>query len=387
MSVALFTSRPRVLFVDDEPQFLAAITRSLRTSQFDVSTASNGTAALELLRNNGPFAVLVSDLKMPGMGGVELLREAHRIAPDTCRVLFTGQLDIEHAMSAVNDGAIFRFIVKPCAIIVVATTIKAAAEQYRLITAERVLLEQTLRGSVQALTDVLALASPMAFGRAARSRQSVAALAAAMRLDESWYVEIAAMLSHMAFVTLPTATLEKVFRGEALCETEQAMVARLPVVTEQVLNNIPRLEAVREILRYSRKRFDGGGEPAGGPSGEDLPWGARALKIIFDLDTIESEGQSLLQAFEILRARQGWYDPIILKELAELRTQQKEPEIRTLRLESIRPGMTLAADIYTKYGVLYMARGQEITPSGLEKLNNWALQLEDTQTIRVFIHD
>jgi response regulator RpfG family c-di-GMP phosphodiesterase len=387
MSAAPPTSRPRVLFVDDEPDFLAAITRSLRSSQFEVSTAGNGASALETLQKNGPFAVLVSDLKMPGMGGVELLRQAHRIAPDTCRVLFTGHLDIENALAAVNDGAIFRFIVKPCAIVVVAATIKAAAEQYRLVTAERVLLEQTLRGSVQALADVLALASPMAFGRATRLRKSVSALAAAMHIDESWHVEIAAMLSQMAYVTLPPETLEKVFRGEPLNEREQAMIARLPTVTEQVLNKIPRLEPVLEILRYSEKHFDGSGTPAGGLAGEELPWGARALKIIFDLDAIEKEWESAAQAFDILRAREGWYDPAILKAYAEIQTHQRQPDVRDLPLESICPGMILDADIKTKYGVLYMARGQEITASGLEKLKNWSMQVSDLDTVRVQIRN
>src|SRR5690348_10604530 len=157
--IAAQTAKPRVLFVDDEQDFLSAIARNLRTSHFEVLTASSGALALDALRTGPPFAVLVSDLRMPGMGGVELLRQARLTSPDTSRVLFTGQLDIDHALSAVNDGAIFRFMVKPCPIITVVTTVKAAAEQYRLITAERVLLGQTLTGCIQALSEVLGLAS------------------------------------------------------------------------------------------------------------------------------------------------------------------------------------------------------------------------------------
>ena len=133
MNLALQTdSKPRVLFVDDDADFLAAMARSLRSTQFEVTTACSGSSALDILERRGPFAVLVSDLRMPGMGGVELLGHARRLAPDTSRVLFTGQLDIEHALSAVNEGAIFRFIVKPCSTVMVATTIKAAMEQHRL---------------------------------------------------------------------------------------------------------------------------------------------------------------------------------------------------------------------------------------------------------------
>lgn len=379
------SARPRVLFVDDEPDFLAAITRSLRSSQFAISTAPSAAVALEMLKTQAPFAVLVSDLRMPSVSGVELLRQARLIAPDTSRVLFTGQLDIEHALSAVNEGAIFRFIIKPCAIIGVISTLRAAAEQYRLVTAERVLLEQTLRGSIQALSEVLGLASPVAFGRATRVRQTVSDLATAMHIEEKWQVEIAAMLSQIGCVTLPPSTMEKVGRGEPLSEPEKAMISRLPGTTEQVLSHIPRLEPVIDILRYSRKRFDGGGIPAGYPCGEEIPWGARALKIVLDLDDLELEHGSASLAFDTLLGRAGWYDPAILKALAEIRTHHAQSQVREVSLASVLPGMVLAKDLRARNGVLYMARGQEITASALEKLKNWSSQFQDVQAIRVVV--
>jgi hypothetical protein len=95
---------------------------------------------------------------------------------------------MDRAIAAVNEGAIFRFITKPCSRVVLALTLKGAVEQHRLITAERVLLEQTLRGSIKALTDVLGLASPMAFGRATRLRHSVSGLISAMGIVQGWHV-------------------------------------------------------------------------------------------------------------------------------------------------------------------------------------------------------
>jgi response regulator RpfG family c-di-GMP phosphodiesterase len=378
-------SKPRVLFVDDDADFLAAMARSLRSSQFEVTTASSGSSALEILQRSGPFAVLVSDLRMPGMGGVELLGHARRLAPDTSRVLFTGQLDIEHALSAVNEGAIFRFIVKPCSTVMVAATIKAAMEQNRLVTAERVLLEQTLRGSIQALTDVLGLTSPIAFGRATQLRQTVCALASSMRIAESWHVEIAAMLSQIGYITLPPTTLEKVYKGEVLSRPEQAMLSRMPAVAEQVLSHIPRLEPVLELLRYSQNRYDGAGVP-GGPAGEQLPWGSRVLKVILDLDALEREYESQSLAFDTLLGRKGWYDPAILQTLVEIRKHTPQSEVREIPLADLVPGMILAKDVRCRNGTLYLARGQEITPSGLEKLKNWSSQLYDTDAIRVLIN-
>jgi len=379
-------TKPRVLFVDDDADFLAGMARSLRSREFEVVTASSGDAALDILRKSGPFAVLVSDLRMPGMGGVQLLGLARRIAPDTSRVLFTGQLDIEHALSAVNEGAIFRFIVKPCATVVVAVTIKAAIEQYRLVTAERVLLEQTLRGSIQALTDVLALASPVAFGRATQLRQTVCALASSMSIAESWHVEIAAMLSQIGYITLPPSTLEKVYNGEVLSQAEQAMLTRMPGLAEQVLSHIPRFDPVLEILRYSQNRFDGSGAPPASPAGEQLPWGARVLKVILDLDALERVYESQSFAFDTLLGRKGWYDPAILQALVEIRKHNPQSEVREIQLADLAPGMILAKDVRCHNGVLYLARGQEITPSGLEKLKNWSSQLYEADAIRVLVN-
>ncbi len=381
------TARPRVLFVDDEPDLLAGMARNLRSEHFEVTTAPGGDAALELMRGAGPFAVIVSDLRMPGMDGATLLRITHELFPDTVRVLFTGQPDMDRAIAAVNEGAIFRFMTKPCSRVVMALTLKGAVEQHRLITAERVLLEQTLHGSIQALTDVLGLASPMAFGRATRLRYSVSGLIAAMGISGGWHVEVAAMLSQIGYVILPPTTLERVYHGEPLGEAERAMLERIPAVTGQILGNIPRLEPVQEILRYQYKHFDGTGHPSDTLRGGDIPWGARALRVAYDLDALEGEGLSMSLAFDTLRGRDGWYDPAIVEALAGVRNSERRYEIRELPLASVRPGMILARDVTTKNGILFLARGQEVTASMLEKLKNFSAGLTRDESLRVIVRD
>lgn len=367
--------KPRVLFVDDEPDLLEAMMRGLRSEHFAVATAVGGAAALEMLQHAGPFAVIVSDLNMPGMDGVTLLRLARQVVPDTVRVLFTGQPDLERSIAAINEGAIFRFITKPCSRVSLALALKSAVEQYRLMTAERVLLEQTLHGSIQALTGILALTNPMAFGRAARLRQTVRLLAAACGVTEHWAVEVAAMLSQIGCVILPPATLERVYRGEALSEGEQSMVRRMPDIVEQVISNIPRLEPVQEILRL----YDNPPEACG--SGQSLPWGARALKLAVDLDVLESQGVPVADACQRLRENRDTYDPEMLERLAEIRNSEQRGQLREVPVAGLLPGMVLAQDVRTREGELFAARGQEVTPSLLAKLLNFttcAGALEET---------
>ena len=162
----------RILLVDDEPLVLEGLARQLGW-EFDVSTAQSGARALELVQSEGPFAVVISDMRMPNMDGAEFLERARALDPDMVRVLLTGQSDLLQAIRAVNHGQLFRFLSKPCPPDVLVPTIQDAVRQHRLLTAERELLEKTLRGSVQTLLDTLALAQPDTFGRARRVEQYV----------------------------------------------------------------------------------------------------------------------------------------------------------------------------------------------------------------------
>jgi DNA-binding NtrC family response regulator len=102
-----------VLFVDDEPHLLEGITRSLRT-HFDIRTASSAAQGLQIVKTCGPFAVVVSDMRMPEMNGAQFLSQVRQYAPDTVRIILSGQADMQQTIAAVNEGNIFRFISKPC---------------------------------------------------------------------------------------------------------------------------------------------------------------------------------------------------------------------------------------------------------------------------------
>jgi EAL domain-containing protein (putative c-di-GMP-specific phosphodiesterase class I) len=106
---------PRILLVDDEPAILAGLRRLLR-GEFEIVTATGAAAGLELLERQGPFAAVVSDMRMPVMDGARFLARARVVAGDTVRILLTGHADVETAISAVNDAHIFRFLTKPCPI-------------------------------------------------------------------------------------------------------------------------------------------------------------------------------------------------------------------------------------------------------------------------------
>jgi response regulator RpfG family c-di-GMP phosphodiesterase len=376
----------RVLCVDDEPNVLEGLRRTLR-GQYRVTTAVGGAAGLEAIQRDGPFAVVVSDLRMPEMDGVAFLSRVRNVSPDTVRVLLTGQADLDAAIAAVNEGHIFRFLSKPCAQPTLLQALDAAAEQHRLITAERVLLEQTLYGSIKALTDILALAVPSAFGRAVRAKAHLGELAARVGIYGQWQVEVAAMLSQIGCVTIPPEIASRIYGGHWLSAEEQAMADRLPLVAEGLIASIPRLETVRDILAYHRKHYDGSGEPYDSVSGDAIPWGGRALRIVLDFDELQARGFSTGLALDTLRGRAGWYDHEILEAFAELPSvREADVDVYDIPLRSLQPGMVFAEDVKTTMGVLFIARGQEVTSTLLERIQNLPRIIEVVEPVKVAVH-
>ena len=158
----------RVLCVDDEPMVLEGLERNLG-DHFDVVTAASGQDALTMISAQPPFAAIVSDMRMPQMNGAELLSRVRQLVPDTTRILLTGHSETSAAISAVNDGHIFRFLAKPCAPDVLRRHLIDAVRQHELITSERQLLANTLNGAIQMMSDLLAIAIRRAAPRPRRS--------------------------------------------------------------------------------------------------------------------------------------------------------------------------------------------------------------------------
>ena len=157
----------KILLVDDELNVLLAYQRHIR-NKFTVIMAESGDKGIAALKEQGPFAVVVSDYRMPGMDGIQFLSQSHKLAPDTVRIMLTGYANVDSAVNAVNEGNIFRFLTKPCTPEMFINALTAGVEQYKLVTAERELLEKTLKGSIKVLTDILSILSPVAHWQTSR---------------------------------------------------------------------------------------------------------------------------------------------------------------------------------------------------------------------------
>jgi response regulator RpfG family c-di-GMP phosphodiesterase len=364
-------SSATLLLVDDEPRVLLGLSAYLK-SRYTVHTAESGPQGLKRLAADPSISVIVSDMRMPGMDGAQFLARARLIAPLTVRLLLTGQADIGSAIAAINEGQIFRFLTKPTAPALFLSTIEAAVAQHRLITAEKVLLEQTLRGSLRTMTEILALANPMLFGRAGRIKRVVTELAQKLGAEDHWQIEVAAMLSQIAQVSLPAEVAEKLSRAADLSPEERAMVARLPEATDQLLAHIPRLEAVRVMLANAQEPFRQ--SEAIQPEAETqlVTLGAKLIKAATVFDALTQSGLSSADAVGIMRAQRQRFDQQVVNALGELHAAADDrKEIIGVPVGNLLAGMVLAEDLMTRAGVLLVARGIEVTSTFLERLRNY----------------
>jgi response regulator RpfG family c-di-GMP phosphodiesterase len=362
-------NRPRVLCVDDDKSVLEGLSRALRT-RYTVVTALSGRGALDTLEDaEQPFDVVISDLSMPDMSGVELLREVRAAYPSTSRVLLTDFADLRSVTAAINEGHILRLLFRPVSADDLNSAIDAAVEHHRLRTAERELLEKTLRGSVEALVSTLAIASPATFARSSRVKKLATDLAVAMGVKHPYEVELAAMLSQIGAVALREAVVDKLNRGLPLTDDDEAELDQLPRLAERVLANIPRLDNVRGIVRYQRKDFDGNGVPPDGTWGEQVPLGARLLRVANDLDLLETAGNTGPEAIVIMRSREGRYDPAVL-DAAETLVHGRRSGVAAIKVSELAEGMVLAHDLADSNGVLVVGRGFTVTEALVARLGD-----------------
>jgi hypothetical protein len=258
-------------------------------------------------------------------------------------------------------------------------------EKTRELTAERTLLEQTLQGSVKVLTDVLALVSPIAFGRASRLKRYVRHMAQSLGLSEVWQFELAAMLSQVGCVTFPTETLEKMYAGQPLSPEEQQMVAAYPTVGHDLLRHIPRSGAIAAMITHQQDPCGPDTTRHNPRQREAVTLGAQLLKVALDFDRLITHGLSYQQAVTELLTHPHVCDPVMVATLRSLAVDDMEMVAQMVTVHGLCPGMVLAEEIRTKTGVLLIDKGHEVTWVLMERLHRFAQKVGIVEPFRVLV--
>lgn len=343
----------RILLVDDEVNLLQSLRRNLR-GRYELTLAEGGEAGLEQLRTSGPFAIVVSDMQMPEVDGLTLLRHAKDLSPDTVRIMLTGNVDQETAVKAVNTGAIFRFLNKPCAAEVLAEVLDEGLRQYALVEAEKILLSQTLTGSVAMMTELMAIANPVVFGRAGRLRSLARRVTTHFGWADAWQYEVAAMLSQIGCVGS---------QGSERVAGDEKDLPSQAELSSSLVGRIPRLERIAAMIGRQYELDESADIPPG------VRNGAQLLRILCEFDQLNLS-HSLLQAVQKMKLAVGTaYDETIFQGFSEVMLGTME--YRSLPVHELLPRMILEESVENANGDILISKGHELTDSLIQRLNNF----------------
>lgn len=398
-----FSEAPRLLLVDDEANILNALRRLLRPLGYEVRTATSGEEALALFDEARPDLV-ISDMRMPGMQGAQLLAEIRQRNPGVMRMLLTGYAEVASAVAAINEGGVYRYIAKPWDEAELVSTIQQALELRGLAqerqrlqtltetqnealrelnaTLEQRVLERTAAlqtahqeltlalekldknyfSSVQLLTQLIELRAPKLAGHSRRVADVARKLADDMGLQpaDKREVLLAGLLHDIGKIGYSD---ELMLKPQNRMSAEELGVARKhPITGEAALMSMPDLRGVARLIRHHHERWDGKGFPDG-IAGQDIPLGARILALANDYDAallgaLTQKPMNVEEARQyVIEGSKFRYDPEVVEAFAGLvgRAPRKEHRERRLGGQQLEVGMVLSRDLHGPDGMLLLA--------------------------------
>ena len=370
----------KILFVDDEPDILSSFKRQFR-NKADISTANSGQEALDLMDSEGEFAVIVSDMRMPSMDGAEFLEKAKKKSPNTIRILLTGQTDQSSAIAAINKGQIFSFLSKPCPQDILQDTLKSAIRQYRLINTEKDLLKNTVKGSIELLSELLAIVKPHVFSNFNRIKKYIRHMANELGEVDTWDFEVAGMLYSLGYLTLPEELIEKALDPNSeLSPHEKLVLQDIPLISSKMINHIPRLENIAEMVRLSNKVNHLIHNDVEVVHGRVL-LGADMLKIALKFDKVLESGHNLKSAINLLK-QDDELNPKLIEKLSNIQVGHEDDAL-TVNVNNLLPGMVLLEDMITDNKSTLLAKGTELTEELLVRIRLYTQNQKMSRPIKI----
>lgn len=392
-----------ILCVDDEPNILSSVKRLFRATGHRVLTAEGGAQAVALLEAE-PVDLVISDMRMPGMDGAELLQQVRQRWPRITRLLLTGYADIASTIAAINEGRIHRYITKPWNDEELLMTVREAFERQSLrdekerlealttsqneslrelnATLELKVQERTSElsdandrlhknylNSIKAFSHLIELRGGPLAGHARRVADLARRTARLLRLDDTQAHElfIAALMHDIGHIGLSDHILGKPV--SKLGSDDLARYRQHSELGEQALMGMDDMPAVANLIRHHHERHDGRGFPDG-LAGDHIPLGARILSIADAYDDllsghVISGNLNPAEASAMIRRGRGTqFDPAVADAFLALFSQPPAPTVQRpleLQTDALQPGMVLALDFQSAEGVLLLAADHVLT--------------------------
>lgn len=419
-------SLPKVLFVDDEANILQSVRRVMRKANVEVETTTSPEQAIEMAKET-KFAVVVSDQRMPGMGGVEVLENIRGVSPDSVRVILTGYADVKAATDAINKGAVWRYLNKPWDDDDLRNCVRQGIDQFLLIQENRRLqeltqqqneqlrdlnenlkqkvmertwevhrlneqLESSFMGAVQAMARLGEMHSQDVGSHAKRVALLSRRMAKRLQYEgrDLMQVEVAATLHDIGKTMISPAILKKA--NEDLSSAEQHIFKEHPMHGESIIRMVPNNEEAALYVRHHHERFDGRGYPDGF-AGEAIPLGARIIAVAdaYDKHMTISTSATSSPAVAMRKVEDGSgaaFDPSVVSTLRavirEIEGRINPREEAQIGFEELAPGMVLSRDLKSPDGRLLAQADHPVDPVQLAALRHINAKQPISQAVYVY---
>ena len=290
---------PRLLLVDDEATILTALAKFLRSRSFDVQTATSGEEALAKLKESGPFKLMLCDVRMPGLTGVEVVSKALSVDPDLAIVMLTGVNDAPTATEALARGA-FDYLLKPVELADLHQAIERSLHRRELLidrrNIDRVIreevdartkdLQEMSIGTIHALINAMEAKDIYLRGHSARIAELAASIAEALGLDPDTVenVRVAGRLHDVGQIGIRESVLNK---PGPLTTDEYEHVKEHVRISMEILEPLTVVRGAFEYIQDHHERWDGKGYPKG-KAGKDISIGGRILAAADAFDALTS---------------------------------------------------------------------------------------------------
>ena len=405
-----------VLAVDDEPNIVSALRRTLRSRGFTVHTALGGAEGLQVLESQSVDAI-ISDMRMPEMTGAQFLQAARLKMPEAVRILLTGYADITSTIEAVNNGEIFRYLSKPWDDDVLLSVLHDGLERKRLarerdqllaltkeqnaqlqahaeqleqkvqertkdlqkatdeVTAANARITADFQGTVKVLSTILEQRPGLTGGAARRVAEHVKNLGPRVGLcgDELQDSVYAALLEDLGKLTFPEKWLTTPMH--ALTGRDRDEFMQHPLHGDGYLMSLQSLRGAGRVLRSLYERWDGKGMPAH-LKGESIPLGSRVLRAASEYERLRA-GSIETRAFThqdacnwLNNGSETRFDPKVSKAFVALLNEEASAvPTRTLPVANLKPGMVLSQDLTAGIGVLLLSKDHLLDETMIRRLD------------------
>ena len=301
-----------VLFVDDEPSILRSMERTFRDADLSILTADSGEQALEILGQE-KIAVVVSDNRMPGMNGIDLLTRVRTISPDTVRIMMTAFGDLQTAIAAINTSEVFRFVTKPWNNDNLIAVVNEGLTRYRVVRE----LQQGDESRYLAIAQAIELKDPYTRGHCDRVANYAVSLSEALGLPEAFIREIrfGSWLHDCGKIGVPEAILNY---GGRLPVDQFELVKQHPLWGSEVARQARMSGTIVNIILHHHEHYDGSGYPAG-LKGDHIPMEARIVSIadVFDALSTDRPYRTAYEGLHVLSVMQestgSFFDPHLME--------------------------------------------------------------------------